>query len=96
MVRNHNLLAELCGHQGFECVQASEVVDHSKVTKKAYKIHYEPPPLGWFKNPKPDHLSAHPLQKDPDNFGLPDNFSLWDKSTKRPTTDTLLSFHFHC
>ena len=57
------------------------MVDHTKVKKKAYKIHYEPPPMGWFKDPKPDHLSSNPLQKEPDTFGL------WDKSVKRPTTD---------
>ena len=80
---NHNLLAGLYGHQGFECIQVSEVVDHTKAKKKSYKINYDPPSLGWFKDPPPDDLYSNPLQKDLDTFVL------WDKSIKRPTTDRL-------
>ena len=78
---NHHLLAALHGHHGFECVHYSEVVDHSKAKKKSYKINYDLPSLGWFKDPPPDELFFNPLQKEPDTFGT------WEKTMKRPTTD---------
>ena len=69
------------GRQGFECVHYSEVVDHNKAKKESYKINYDLPSLGWFKNPPPDELFYNPLQKDPDTFGT------WEKTVRRPTTD---------
>ena len=80
-LNNHHLLAFLHGHHGFECVLYSAVVDHNKAKKKSYKISYDVPDLGWFKDPPPDELFFCPLQKDPDTFGL------WKKTTRRPTTD---------
>ena len=78
--KNHNLLLGLYGQQGFGCVQASDILDH-KVIKKMYKIHFVPPALAWFKNPKPDPRFHHPSQQTPDLIGL------WDPAIKRPTTD---------
>ena len=80
-LNNHNLLAALYGRQGFECVQYSEVVDHTKAKRKSYKINYDTPSLGWFKDPPPDELFFNPLQKEPDTFGT------WEKTMRRPTTD---------
>ena len=77
---NHNLLLGLCDQQGFGCIQTTDTVDNN-VVKRAYKIHYVPPPLGWFKHPKPDPKSRHVMQRIPDEIGL------WDAATKRPTTD---------
>ena len=70
----------MCGQQGFGCIQASEIIDN-KVLKRAYKIHYEPPSIGWFKNPEPDPRYHHPVQKTADAVGF------WDRAIKRPTTD---------
>ena len=53
---NHNLLLGLCDKPGFGCIQTTDTVDNN-VVKRAYKIHYVSPPLGWFKHPKPDSVS---------------------------------------
>ena len=77
---NQNLLSGLRDNPGFGCIQSVDTVDNN-VVKRAYKIHFVPPPLAWFKHPKPNPISRHIMQKEPDDIGL------WDASTKRPTTD---------
>ena len=77
---NQNLLLGLRDKPGFGCIQSVDTVDNN-VVKRAYKIHFVPPPLAWFKHPKPNPISRHVMQREPDEFGL------WDVSTKRPTTD---------
>ena len=79
---NTHLLSALHGSPGFECVTYSSVVDNnSKARKKTYKISYDVPDMGWFKDPPANDLYDVPWQKEKDTFGL------WKKTTKRPTTD---------
>ena len=79
---NTHLLSSLYGFPGFECVIYSAVVDNnSKARKKTYKISYDVPDIGWFKDPPANDLFDIPWQKEKDTFGL------WKKTTRRPTTD---------
>ena len=72
---NQNLLFGWRDNPGFGCIQSVSTVDYNMV-KRAYRIHFVPPPFAWFKHPKPDPISRHVLQRKPDELGL------WDVSTK--------------
>ena len=72
---NQNLVFGWRDNPGFGCIQSVATVDYNMV-KRAYRIHFVPPPFAWFKHPKPDPISRHVLQRKPDEFGL------WDVSTK--------------
>ena len=79
---NAALLVSLQGHPGYECVQALSVVDiNLKVKKKSFKISYELRDITWLMDPPATKGIKVPL---PD---ILDEFDLWQKSTKRPTTD---------
>ena len=79
---NAALLASLQGHPGYECVQALSVVDiNLKVKKKSFKISYDLRDITWLMDPPATKGIKVPL---PD---ILDEFGLWQKSTKRHTTD---------